>query len=138
MQQIHILRKDENLEKLKNMYCNDNLTIQNSDTFGDIIYLKKENKDFILVNNFKHKALKKVENIEEVYQLEKDFDVKFDPRIAGCQVVVLIKKEGIKHIVKPMENIFEIADKYGECVENIIDKNKLKTKKLFVGQMLQI
>jgi len=44
----------------------------------------------------------------------------------------------ITHRVKPAETISEIAKNYSISEDEIIEFNKLKSKKLFIGQMLKI
>ena len=42
------------------------------------------------------------------------------------------------HIVKPMETLTKIANKYDKNIEDLIKLNNLKTTKLFIGQILKI
>ena len=42
------------------------------------------------------------------------------------------------HIVKPAENIIQIAEIYNISKQDILDKNNLDTEKLFIGQQLKI
>lgn len=41
------------------------------------------------------------------------------------------------HVVKPMESLRSIAEKYKISEEEIIRQNNLKTKQLFIGQKLR-
>ena len=44
----------------------------------------------------------------------------------------------ISHVVKPAETLKNIAEKHNISEEEIIKKNNLKTRKLFIGQILKI
>lgn len=54
------------------------------------------------------------------------------------EIVKINRKSQVYHIVKPMENLLVIANKYNTSVEDIMVKNNLTTKRLFVGQNLII
>ena len=43
-----------------------------------------------------------------------------------------------KHSVKPMETLEKIAKQYGLSEDQILEDNKLKSRKLFIGQILRI
>lgn len=54
------------------------------------------------------------------------------------EVVKLIYETGKTHIVRPMENLVSIAQKYCISVEDLIRTNNLKSTRLFIGQQLII
>ena len=54
------------------------------------------------------------------------------------EILKINRKSQVYHIVKPMENLLVIATKYNTSVEDIMIKNNLTSKRLFVGQNLII
>ncbi|MBQ7798655.1 MAG: LysM peptidoglycan-binding domain-containing protein [Clostridia bacterium] len=54
------------------------------------------------------------------------------------EIIKIINKSRIQHIVKPMETLNSIATKYNIDEEILVKLNKLNSKRLFVGQTLII
>ncbi len=54
------------------------------------------------------------------------------------EVVKILKKRDIEHIVKPMETLTQIANKYDVSEDVLIKLNSLTSKRLFIGQRLII
>ena len=54
------------------------------------------------------------------------------------EVIKIIRKSNTTHIVKPMETLSQIAQKYNTNIDDIIKANNLSSKRLFVGQVLII
>ncbi|MBQ3502289.1 MAG: LysM peptidoglycan-binding domain-containing protein [Clostridia bacterium] len=54
------------------------------------------------------------------------------------EVVKLIYETKQMHVVKPMENLTNIAQQYNLTVEDLIELNNLKSTRLFIGQNLII
>ena len=52
--------------------------------------------------------------------------------------VKITTNDYITHIVKPIETLVKIANKYNLTVDKIMSDNQLKTDKLFIGQTLKI
>ncbi len=82
-----------------------------------------------------------------VYQINSENDFKklnacgyvFENNQASVGDKILIKKEyNSYHTVKPCENLQSISHKYGLTEEKLININNLKSKKLFIGQILCI
>ncbi len=82
-----------------------------------------------------------------VYQINSENDFKklnacgyvFENKQASVGDKILIKKEyNSYHTVKPCENLQSISHKYGLTEEKLININNLKSKKLFIGQILCI
>ena len=51
---------------------------------------------------------------------------------------IIKRKVGVRYIVSPMETIEDIASKHSISADSIIEKNNLKSKKLFIGQSLWV
>lgn len=73
-----------------------------------------------------------IEDLEKLYnqKIEKDFEV-YDG-----QCVILMTSQKTFHVVKPAETLKTIAQKYNTTEEKLKLKNK--TKKLFIGQKIEI
>lgn len=54
------------------------------------------------------------------------------------EIIKVVKNTRTIHIVKPMETLDTIAQKYDIKVANLIENNNLTSKRLFVGQTLII
>ena len=54
------------------------------------------------------------------------------------EVVKIIRKTNLRHIVKPMETLLDISQKHNVSVDDLIKWNNLTSKRLFVGQALII
>ena len=54
------------------------------------------------------------------------------------EVFKILTKTNIYHIVKPMENLKIIAQKYNTNIDEIIKLNNLTSTRLFIGQTLKI
>ncbi|MBQ7880330.1 MAG: LysM peptidoglycan-binding domain-containing protein [Clostridia bacterium] len=54
------------------------------------------------------------------------------------EMVKIVKQCTITHIVKPMETLDYIAQRYNTSVEKLISLNNLSSKRLFVGQTILV
>lgn len=94
---------------------------------GDFIWIqvqKNEDIDFIL----------------QKYDTTPNNIVRNNPKIdlyEGEIIKILLSKQKY-HVVKPMENLKIIAQKYNLEEDEIINVNNLSSKRLFVGQRLKI
>lgn len=94
---------------------------------GDFIWIqvqKNEDIDFIL----------------QKYDTTLNNIVRNNPKIdlyEGEMIKILLSKQKY-HVVKPMENLKIIAQKYNLEEDEIINVNNLSSKRLFVGQRLKI
>ena len=87
------------------------------------------------------------------YQVQQNDDLKHISKIFGTnitnivrnnpnidlyagEVVKIVCKNNALHIVKPMETLNSIAQKYNVDVEQLIRQNGLTSKRLFIGQTL--
>lgn len=87
--------------------------VKNGDSISSICIQFNANKNNIIRNN----------SLVDLYEGE---------------VIKIVRKTNITHIVKPMETLSIIAQKYNVDVDEIIKTNNLSTKRLFVGQSLMI
>lgn len=54
------------------------------------------------------------------------------------EVIKVLKEYSISHIVKPMETLTSIAQKYNTTAETLVRTNNLKSDRLFIGQIINI
>ena len=54
------------------------------------------------------------------------------------ELIEITVNDYITHIVKPMETLKNIAEKYKITVEELKKENDINTDKLFIGQILKI
>ena len=94
---------------------------------GDILYYQISKDDTL--NNILTKFNIKTNNI-----IRNNSNIDF----YEGEVIKIVRNIGVKHIVKPMENLSSIANKYGVDIQTIINDNNLTSKRLFVGQSLKI
>ena len=80
--------------------------------------------DIVILRNYKYKELKQV----EIFTFDN-----------SCEEYRVVEVENYDtHIVKPLENLNSIAEKYCTSVDELKKINNLKTDKLFIGQILKI
>lgn len=92
--------------------------------WGNYRELKAGLDDIIIVKNYKHKTIEKT----EVSTLSGSESIYHIVEVENCE----------KYIVKPLDTLKSIANKYNTEVEYIIKKNALITDRLFIGQILKI
>jgi len=94
------------------------------DLVGYYEIMKDGLDDIIIVKNYEYKQIKLINNL-----LQDNNKNKF-----------IIEKvtNGEKYIVQPLDSLTSIANKFNKDESYIINKNKLKCKKLFIGQILEI
>lgn len=103
---------------------------------------KGNNKNFVYVPNvqsgvnvlcnFEKDVLVKVDLNDNIEELKKKYNIK-DNLEVGDMFIVSSQE---KYVVKPLDTIDKIANKFGVTIDYLINKNNLKTKKVFVGQVL--
>ena len=70
--------------------------------------------------------------------MARGFEISGNPYAGKGETVILSKPKSIRYIVKPTDNLTDIANKFGVNVDDIVESNNLNTEKLFVGQVLWI
>lgn len=103
------------------------------------ITLEKGTDDITFVRNylplFEYK-LSSDENMMDI--MARGFEIlnKEDDDIGDT--LLLSKPKSIRYVVSPLENLEDIAKRFGVSRGSIISSNSLRTDKLFVGQILWI
>ena len=54
------------------------------------------------------------------------------------EVVKIVRNHKKTHVVKPMETLNLIANRYSTTTEQLVKINNLKSTRLFVGQIIQV
>ena len=54
------------------------------------------------------------------------------------EIIKIIRDSKRTHVVKPMQTLEDVAGIYSTTTDRLIDINKLQSKRLFVGQILQV
>lgn len=94
------------------------------DELGYYKVIKEGINDIIIVRNMEYKEMK-LKDISIMGNINEEY-------------IIETKTNYQKHVVKPLESIQNIANKYNTSVNEIISKNQLKTERLFIGQILNI
>ena len=140
MRIIHLLDKGETLNKVNKQYGRKNLLISNDKIFNRYYVCINNNDDsVILVNNYRpiyEYTLNDDESTLDV--MARGFEISGNPYAGKGETVILSKPKSIRYIVKPTDNLTDIANKFGVNVDDIVESNNLNTEKLFVGQVLWI
>lgn len=139
MKEIYLLNKGDSINKI-NYECNISKKLEKSPNkvFNyDYVVLEEGNDDIVVVKNYLpvfEYRLQKNENILDL--LARGFEVSNINEIRENDLVILSKPKSIKYVVKPLEKLDNIANKFGLTIEYIMETNKLVSDKLFVGQIL--
>ena len=139
MKEICFINKGDSIEKLK--YQNGYKYMEKSPNkiFGfDYAVVENGLDDIIVVRNYNPYFIKNIKEGETKIDL---FASGYDSDVSNINVgdkIVISKISGLQYIVKPMETINDISKKFDVEKEKIIELNKLKGEKLFVGQILII
>ena len=140
MKKICLLNKGENIKKLEYIFDEKflNTDIYENELIDNERYLvlSEGREDIVIVKNYNPFFIKKKSGENGIIDYYANgYDVIED----NCsQYLILQKPVGVKYVVKPLEQLESIAQKFGVDVDYIMESNKLKTQKLFVGQVLII
>ena len=141
MQKVYLLKQNESLEKIAKIYQkNPKDLILSSKKLLNYNYVILENgtDDIILMDNYTPPRIHRVLEDDTKESLQaKGFELSKE-QIEVDDIILLSKLEGKKHIVKPLETLDNIAYMYFTDKQDIINRNGLKTEKLFIGQILWI
>jgi len=141
MREIYLLTKGTSLNKIKIEYnINDDIIVSNDKILdSDYVEINKGNDDIILVKNYLPYFEYVVKDNESTMDImSRGFDLLGVSDIYNNDTILINKPRSIKYSVKPLEKIEDVANKFGVSVEYLFETNKLKTNKLFVGQILWI
>lgn len=140
MQKVHILENNESKEKIAYYYSLDaSQVVQGKDKIMDKKYVVLEQgcENVKLIKNYFPPFVYFVKTLECKDKIKSaGFSVKDDAEVGD--ILLLQKNQGIKHVVKPMETLDDIAKSYQTQSKEIIEQNQLKTDRLFIGQILWI
>lgn len=148
MRILHILNKFDSLESIAKKYnvSYEKLMESNNIVVGDPLPKELQipilNADFVVVNNLQRDFLlnncnpKKFNDIK--LNLQKlGFETNNDINV-NQNKVLFTKKNGNVYVVGVCESLDSICKKFSVNKEDVINKNNLKTEKLFIGQMLNL
>jgi len=93
------------------------------DILGYYKITKEGLDDVVIIKNYKYKKLQ----INNSYLLDN-----------SCKMCVVEEENCENYIVQPFDTLTSISLKYGVNENYLIEKNKLKNSKIFVGQILKI
>lgn len=141
MKEIYLLNKGDSVEKgvvelsLSGDFKVSNTRIRDYNFFE----VSKGLDDIILVKNYLPKFIYKVKEGENMMDImSRGFEMDNIQEINLGDILILNKPKSIRYIVKPLEKLEDIANRFCVNMEEIIVNNNLKTDRLFVGQILWI
>lgn len=106
----------------------------NKDLSKGYVYVPDSPSGVSKLGNFNKDLIVKVDNDDDIEQLKKKYNIKHDLEIGDMFIVNALEK----YVVRPLDTLEKIADRLGVTTNYIVNKNNLKTDKLFVGQILII
>lgn len=140
MQILYTINKNEDIDiynKLFNKSKTKNELLVNS--FGKFYSLSDQLSDFFYIKNYDVNKILKLNDYKDIVTIKnRGFEVNYDSDIDNQNYVFLTKIKAIRHTVKPLQTLNEIAGIYGVDKEQIIFNNNLMTEKLFIGQIVYI
>ncbi len=140
MREVCLLNKGDSVDKVKYEY-NLDVAIASSDKIINQSYVALSNgaKDVIVVRNYHPFYVYKVKNGENIFDImSRGFDVGNVSQVEEGDIIILSRPKSIRYIVKPLENIADLANRFGVTKQYLMEVNKLTTEKLFIGQILWI
>ena len=141
MLKLYIKYKNESTSSIVNQ-----LKIDNNKVVDENYVVEKNNgvlygegdDSIIFLENYVYPEIKYLFNENEYKGLiEAGFELVPNNATVG-DFAIIKRKVGVRYIVSPMETIEDIASKHSISVDSIIEKNNLKSKKLFIGQSLWV
>ena len=141
MKEIYILNKGDNIDKVRYEYKNISncQVLENNELNVKYVDLTKGSDEVQIVRNYLpiyEYVINPNDTIIEL--LSKGYKIDHCRDIEVGDTVILSKPRSIRYVVKPLETISDIAEKFGVKVQYILDTNQLSTEKLFIGQILWI
>ena len=141
MKEIYLLSQGDSINKIKHEYHAEKLLSKSKDKLFGFDYVELNNgiDDIYVVRNYYPYIVYNAQNTDTIIDImSRGFDCGGVNSIGEGDKLIIYKPKSIRYVVKPLENIDNIANKFGIKKENIIETNALKTEKLFVGQILWI
>lgn len=140
MQRIHLIKQQESIKKVSVLYNVDVYRIKQGSRKidGREFYVLNGYDDGIyIIENYNKPFIFKVENQTKQQLSAMGYEIS-DSEIEQEDIVLLSAKKGKKHIVRPLEKLDDIANFYAIPKTEIVNRNNLKTEKLYIGQILWI
>lgn len=138
MKKIHLCTGGVNKSIVENIY-NKHIDDVSKDKCLEYYYFTIESgsDDLIQVLNYNVPKLYKVKSGETKLDIMAE-GYSVDCDISTDDIVVLNKDSRVKHIVKPLDTLSSIANKYNKSIDEIRSNNNISNDKLYIGQMLYI
>lgn len=139
MREVYLLNKGESVEKVKKEYNLESVKNLGHQVLldGECIEIKGGSEDITIIRNYLPYIEYRIKKDEKVLDLmARGFEVNINNEINEGDLMILRKPRSIRHLVKPLEKIEDIASKYGVSIQYIMEVNSLPTSKLFIGQIL--
>lgn len=140
MREIYLLNMGDSIDRVRYEYGDREYELSIDLVLNKrYITLEKGTDDITFVRNylplFEYK-LSSDENMMDI--MARGFEIlnKEDDDIGDT--LLLSKPKSIRYVVSPLENLEDIAKRFGVSRGSIISSNSLRTDKLFVGQILWI
>ena len=135
------MNKGDSIEKIKSECMIDgDLRLSQDKKFG-YSYAELDNglNDIMIVKNYLTNYIYKVKNGETLLEImSRGFCVDGIHDVNEGDLIVLSRPKSIRYVVKPLESLDNISEKFGVSVSDVMNMNNLKTTKLFIGQILWI
>lgn len=91
-----------------------------------------------LVENAKKDFIYKIQKTDTQETLRKKFGNRNFGYIYAGKCIYIASSNALKYVVKPLDTLDKVCEKFHMNKDNIIKVNHLKTERLFVGQKLII
>ncbi len=140
MREIYLLNNGDSIKKIEYELNMNNIKLANDKVFGHKYAILSDGlDDIILVKNYLPSYVYKVKSEDNYLDiLARGFKLDTNKTLNTDDIIILKKPKSIRYIVSPLENLEDIAYKFGINKEDIKINNNLQTEKLFVGQILWI
>lgn len=107
------------------------------------LVIPQNDTNFIVVKNMDKEVLIEVDqnNLDRLSQLlkNKEFETSsVDGEFEEGDKIIVNYKNYKTHIVKPLQTLRQIANEFGVSMEYLVEKNALKTQRVFIGQKINI
>lgn len=100
----------------------------------ECVMVDRETSGVSVLKNYPKDIVVTVDKDDNIEELKKEYNIKGNVEIGDSYIF----RSSEKYIVKPLDTFDKIVSSLGVSKEYIIQKNHLKTEKLFVGQILLI
>lgn len=144
MKTTHYIKKHETLKSIATKYgiAEELLKRENNLENEDIskltqISIPDINNDFEVIKNLDKELVYEIQKDDEYLKENKAIIQSLGNNhfVPGDKILINYNFKN-RYIVKPLDTIYTIANKYNIDVEVIMDSNSLKSPKLYVGQVL--